>query len=123
MIRPLTLKPLHPSWGLVMRPILHDFLSRIPNKHRPCIGQVWGNDGLTLAKPAAYGRLIKRYKRFLADVELASGEVIVLLPQSGRMLTCSNMSRVRLTHFTDGKRKYPYRLDLVHNGNHWIPRC
>ena len=77
---------------------------------------------LTLAKPAAYGRLIKRYKRFLADIELASGEVITAhCPNPGRMLTCSDPgSRVRLTHFTDGKRKYPYRLDLVHNGTHWI---
>jgi sugar fermentation stimulation protein A len=37
------------------------------------------------------------------------------------MLTCSDPnSRVRLSVFNDPKRTYPHRLDLVHNGQHWI---
>ncbi len=77
---------------------------------------------LHLHTPATFGTLIQRYKRFLADVRLDSGEVITAhCPNPGRMLSCSDPgSRVRLSHFTDGKRKYPYRLDLVHNGTCWI---
>ncbi|RAP25016.1 DNA/RNA nuclease SfsA [Candidatus Marinamargulisbacteria bacterium SCGC AG-343-K17] len=77
---------------------------------------------LSLHQPRVYGTLIKRYKRFLADVELASGEIITAhCPNPGRMLTCSDPgSKVRLSVFDDGKRKYPHRLDLVHNGDCWI---
>ncbi len=77
---------------------------------------------IQLHHPFVYGTLIKRYKRFLADIELASGEVITAhCPNPGRMLSCSDPgSRVRLSLFEDSKRKYPYRLDLVHNGECWI---
>ena len=58
----------------------------------------------------------------MADIALASGEIITAhCPNPGRMLTCSDPgSRVRLSVFNDGKRKYPHRLDLVHNGDCWI---
>ena len=77
---------------------------------------------LTLHSDVFYGTLIKRYKRFLADIQLDSGPLITAhCPNPGRMLSCSEPgSRVRLSHFDDAKRKYPYRLDLVHNGHCWI---
>ncbi len=77
---------------------------------------------VSLHQPRAYGTLIRRYKRFLADVELDSGECITAhCPNPGRMLACSAPGfRVRLSVFNDGKRKYPHRLDLVHNGQCWI---
>ncbi len=77
---------------------------------------------IDLHSPGIYGTLIQRYKRFLADITLDSGEVITAhCPNPGRMLSCSDPgSRVRLSYFNDGKRKYPYRLDLVHNGTCWI---
>ncbi len=77
---------------------------------------------VSLHQPMVYGTLIKRYKRFLADIKLDSGELITAhCPNPGRMLTCSDPgSRVRLSLFEDSKRKYPYRLDLVHNGECWI---
>lgn len=77
---------------------------------------------VSLHQPMVYGTLIKRYKRFLADIKLDSGELITAhCPNPGRMLTCSDPgSRVRLSLFEDAKRKYPYRLDLVHNGTCWI---
>lgn len=77
---------------------------------------------LILHQPRLYGTLIKRYQRFLADIALDSGEIITAhCPNPGRMLTCSDPgSRVRLSVFNDRKRKYPHRLDLVHNGDCWI---
>lgn len=77
---------------------------------------------LALYQPRVYGTLLKRYQRFLADIALDSGEIITAhCPNPGRMLTCSDPgSRVRLSVFNDGKRKYAHRLDLVHNGECWI---
>jgi sugar fermentation stimulation protein A len=77
---------------------------------------------LKLPNDHAFGTLIRRYKRFLADVQLDSGETVVAhCPNPGRMLTCSAPgSRVRLTHLGNGKRKYPYRLDMLHNGQCWV---
>ena len=76
----------------------------------------------TLPKSFAMGTLIKRYKRFLCDIELDSGDLITAhCPNPGRMTTCSQPGwRVRCTHFDDPKRKYAYRLDAVFNGMCWI---
>jgi sugar fermentation stimulation protein A len=75
-----------------------------------------------LHQPYATGRLIKRYKRFLADVQLPSGEKITAYcPNPGRMLGCSEPgSLVRLSHLGEGKRRYPYRLDLVNHNGVWV---
>ena len=77
---------------------------------------------LSLQQPARFGTLIKRYKRFLCDVKLDSGDIITAhCPNPGRMISCSEPgSRVRLTFFEGTKRKYDHRLDLVHNGYCWI---
>lgn len=77
---------------------------------------------LRLHEPHCFGTLIKRYKRFLADVRLDSGEEITAhCPNPGRMLSCSEPgSRVRLSLFENTTRKYPYRLDLVYNGDCWV---
>ena len=59
--------------------------------------------------------LIRRYKRFLADVELSSGEIITLhCPNTGSMKNCQQPgSRVWFTDSGNEKRKYPCTWQLV----------
>lgn len=67
--------------------------------------------------------LVKRYKRFLADVELASGEVITVhCPNTGKMTGCDVAgSRVWLMDSHNSKRKYRYTWELVQtNQKDWI---
>jgi len=72
--------------------------------------------------PVIFGTLIKRYKRFLADVELDEGSVITVhCPNTGRMTTCAEPGwRVALSDSQNPKRKYRYTWELVHNGTCWI---
>lgn len=61
------------------------------------------------------GKLIKRYKRFLADVELDSGEFITAAcPNTGSMLGCNVPgSRVWLSASDNPVRKYKHTWELV----------
>ncbi|MDD3000988.1 MAG: DNA/RNA nuclease SfsA [Candidatus Riflebacteria bacterium] len=71
---------------------------------------------LPFAKPLVYGKIIKRYKRFLADVRLDSGEVVVAhVANSGSMKTCweENANVVMTALPNDCKRKLMYSLQAV----------
>ncbi|MBR7890087.1 DNA/RNA nuclease SfsA [Marinomonas sp. A79] len=61
------------------------------------------------------GRLIKRYKRFLADIELPTGEVIVAhCPNTGSMKRCQQENaRVWVSKSNNPKRKLAYTWELV----------
>ena len=68
------------------------------------------------------GKLIKRYKRFLADVQLENGTIITAhCPNSGRMTQCQGEGWPVLLSFHDNpKRKLKYTWELTHNGKTWI---
>ncbi len=73
-----------------------------------------GSDGLAWP-PLITGTLIRRYKRFLADVELEDGRVVTAhCPNTGSMQSCSTPGRrVYLSVHDNPKRKYPYTWELI----------
>ncbi|WP_404934880.1 DNA/RNA nuclease SfsA [Nitratireductor sp. L15S-10] len=70
---------------------------------------------MEFSAPLIEARLIRRYKRFLADVMLMDGtELTVSVPNTGSMLgLTARGSRVYLSHSDDPKRKYRHRLEIV----------
>ena len=61
------------------------------------------------------GRLIRRYKRFLADIELSSGEKVVAhCPNTGAMTNCLEVGApVWLSHSANPARKTQYTFELL----------
>ena len=61
------------------------------------------------------GKLIKRYKRFLADVLLDNGDTVTAhCPNTGTMKACSEPGRkVYLSYHDNPKRKYKYTWEII----------
>jgi sugar fermentation stimulation protein A len=66
--------------------------------------------------------LLKRYKRFLADIKLDDGQLATAhCPNTGAMLTCSAPgSRVGLSSSDNPRRKYNCTLEMIHESGEWI---
>jgi sugar fermentation stimulation protein A len=71
--------------------------------------------------PLISGRLIKRYQRFLADVELPDGQIITAhCPNSGSMKGCNIPgSPVLLSAQNKPGRKYPYTWEMIFVNDTW----
>jgi sugar fermentation stimulation protein A len=72
--------------------------------------------------PLVQGILVKRYQRFLADVQLADGRLITAhCPNSGSMKGCNVPGReVRLSPADHPKRRTRYTWELIHLPTTWV---
>ena len=72
--------------------------------------------------PLIPGRLIKRYKRFLADIELETGEIVTAhCPNTGPMTGVSVVdSPVQVSKSDNPKRKLAYTWEMIQLGTTWV---
>lgn len=68
------------------------------------------------------GKLIRRYKRFLADVELDDGTVVLAhCTNSGSMKSCiEDGAPVYLSPANDPKRKTQFTWEMIFINNNWV---
>lgn len=73
-------------------------------------------------QPLIPGTLIKRYKRFLTDVTLATGEVVCAhCANPGSMLSVNAAgSAVMLSPSTNPERKLRYSWEMIRVGTSWV---
>lgn len=72
--------------------------------------------------PTIEGRLVRRYKRFLADVKGPDGKVLVAhCPNTGSLKGClEEGARVVLRDSQDAKRKLRYTLQSIEVNGSWV---
>lgn len=77
---------------------------------------------MTFNQPLQAAILIKRYKRFLADVETEDGRLLTVhCPNSGSMRGCSTPgSEVMISRSGNPRRKYPHTLEMVKVKTIWV---
>lgn len=72
---------------------------------------------MKFVSPLIKGKLIKRYKRFFADVELTHGQLVTAhCPNTGSMTNCGEAGwTAYLSEHNNPKRKLAYTWELVEN--------
>lgn len=77
---------------------------------------------MKIEQPIIKGRLQKRYKRFLADVKLTSGEIITAhCPNTGSLTGCQpDDAPCILRDSQDPKRKLRYTLQTIEVNGTWV---
>lgn len=72
--------------------------------------------------PLVPGKLIKRYKRFLADVELGDGVIVTAhCTNSGSMKSCiEEGAEVYLSPASDPKRKTKFTWEMIKIDGRWV---
>lgn len=79
-------------------------------------------DSMKFKYALTHGRLVRRYKRFLADILLDDGrEVVAHCTNSGSMLSClEEDAEVWLSPAADPKRKTQYTWEMIKINNDWV---
>lgn len=77
---------------------------------------------MEFGQPLVLGALIRRYKRFIADVRLSDGSVVTAhTPNSGSMRGCAEPGMpVALSHQPSPKRKLHWTWELVQVDGTWV---
>jgi sugar fermentation stimulation protein A len=78
---------------------------------------------MQFSSPLIQGTLVKRYKRFLADVQLEDGSIVIAhCPNTGAMTGCAEPGwKVWLSPSNNPKRKLLYTWEVVlTDQHHWI---
>lgn len=77
---------------------------------------------MNLPQPLIEGVLIRRYKRFLADVELGDGALVTAhTPNTGSMKQCAIPGHEVLLSTSDNpKRKLAHTLELIRVNGGWV---
>ncbi len=77
---------------------------------------------MIFSAPLQAGTLLKRYKRFLADVRLDDNtEITIYCPNTGSMRSCSTPgSKVYFSKSPNPNRKYPHTLEMVRENTTWV---
>lgn len=77
---------------------------------------------MTYDNPLQGAVLVRRYKRFLADVELPDGATVTAwCPNPGSMKSClAERAPVRVAHVDDPKRKLKWTLEQIQVDGTWI---
>src|SRR6202012_4809532 len=80
------------------------------------------NAAMKFETPLIEGVLIQRYKRFMADVRLANGDVVVAhCANSGSMLSVKEPgSRVWLSPASNPERKLRYTWEIIEVNGHLV---
>ena len=72
---------------------------------------------MLFSKALVEGRLIRRYKRFLADIQLTEGVITAACPNTGSLLGCCDAgNRVWLSESDSASRKYRHTWEMVEVG-------
>jgi sugar fermentation stimulation protein A len=74
------------------------------------------------SEPLIPGTLLRRHKRFLAEVKLASGEIVwAHCPNSGSMKGCNIPGNpVLISHHPSDKRVLQYTWEMISIDNGWV---
>ncbi len=77
---------------------------------------------MNFPKPLIHGVLLKRYKRFLSDIKLDNGEVVIAhCTNSGSMKSCLVAeAEVYLTPVDDPKRKTKFTWEMIKIDQKWV---
>jgi sugar fermentation stimulation protein A len=72
-------------------------------------------------QPLIEATILKRYKRFLADIDADGNLITAHVPNTGSMTSCWEPHwKCALSVSDNPNRKMPHTLELIHNGDTWI---